>query len=56
MTTAEELFAAIRLISKHCALQLDDCSNCPLLDWCNGIDYGGITIPEKWPDPKKGAR
>lgn len=52
----KELFAAVRLISNNCALQGGDCSDCPLLDWCErNDDFGLSTIPEEWPDPEEGG-
>ncbi len=51
----EELFAAVRLISKHCSLRGDDCSDCPLLHWCEINDAAGLSaVPDEWPDPEEG--
>lgn len=56
MATKEELFAAVRLISNNCARHGGDCSDCPLLDWCDrNDDFGLSTIPEEWRDPEEGG-
>jgi len=56
MATKEELFAAVRLISNHCALQGNDCSECPLFDWCERTAHFGLsTVPDEWPDPEEGG-
>ncbi len=56
LTEEEELFAAVRLISKHCSLRGDDCSDCPLLHWCEINDAVGLSaVPDEWPDPEEGG-
>lgn len=56
MANREELFAAVRLISNHCALQGNRCSGCPLLDWCDRIEEREQYItPDVWPDPEEGG-
>lgn len=39
MATKEELFAAVRLIHKHCVSLKFGCCGCPLNDWCDQ-EYG----------------
>lgn len=61
MATKEELFAAVRLIHKHCISLKFGCRGCPLNDWCDEeYDNRDGASPDQWPDPdgfcEKGER
>jgi hypothetical protein len=54
MATREELFAAVRLIKKHCdSMNGKACCDCPLHPICDRCFIG---IPDEWPDPEEGVK
>lgn len=56
MATKEELFAAVRLIHKHCISLKFGCRGCPLNDWCDEeYDNRDGASPDQWPDPEEGG-
>lgn len=56
MATKEELFAAVRLIKKHCKdSDMEECiCCCPLSYFCSNRRIG-YDLPEEWPDPAEGG-
>ena len=50
----EELFAAVRLLSKHC--RESACYECELNTLCHNYEYGiGNSAPQYWPGPEEGG-
>lgn len=55
MATKEELFAAVRLLKKHCRESV--CSKCVLKTLCHDDDRDciGDSSPHFWPAPEEGG-
>lgn len=54
MATREELYKAVRLLSKHC--RESSCYECALNTLCHNNEYCiGNSAPTFWPDPEEGG-
>ena len=55
--TREELFAAVRLLKKHCENRAKNfCTGCALFDWCiDRINNKSLCTPRWWADPEGGG-